>query len=37
MISKMINERNLPELLSKEEMIDILQREEYGYLPPKPE
>ena len=25
--------RNLPSLLSKEEMVDILQREEYGYLP----
>lgn len=28
-----ILKRNLPKLLSREEMIEILQREEYGYLP----
>lgn len=28
---------NLPKLKSKDEMLDILQREEYGYLPPRPD
>ena len=36
MLSKELITRNLPPLLSREEMIDILQREEYGYLPPLP-
>lgn len=34
---KRLEELDLPELLSKEEMLDILQREEYGYIPKKPE
>ena len=36
----MINElqkRNLPQLKTKEEMLDILFKEEYGFLPPKPD
>lgn len=37
MLHAMINDRNLPELKSREEMLEILLREEYGYLPPKPE
>ncbi len=37
MLQKMIEERNLSPFLSKAEMLDILQAEEYGYLPPKPE
>ncbi len=33
----MSDNRNIPPFKSKEEMLDILQREEYGYLPPKPD
>ena len=33
----MFDNRNLPALKSREEMLEILQREEYGYLPPKPD
>jgi len=33
----LLKERNLPPFLSGEEMLEILQREEYGYMPPKPE
>ena len=33
----MFEDRNLPELKSRAEMLEILQREEYGYLPPKPD
>ena len=33
----MLNERKLPALKSREEMLEILQREEYGYLPAPPE
>jgi len=29
----LLNERNLPKLLTREEMVDIMQREVYGYLP----
>ena len=32
----MIKERNLPMLRTREEMIDILMREEYGYVPDLP-
>ncbi len=32
-VSEMIKERNLPDLLSREEMIDILVKEEYGTMP----
>ena len=34
---KRLEELSLPELISKEEMLDILQREEYGYVPKKTE
>lgn len=37
MLSKMLRDRNLPELQSREQMLDILQSEVYGYIPPKPE
>ncbi len=37
MLEKLIEERNLAPFLPRDEMLDILQREEYGYLPPKPE
>lgn len=35
-LAEKINERKLPELRSKEEMLDLLLREEYGYIPPVP-
>ena len=37
MISKIIEELKLPPLKSREEMLDIILKEEYGYIPPKPE
>lgn len=33
----LITERKFPSLLSREEMLEILQREEYGCMPPAPE
>ena len=36
-MKKLINERQLPSLLSREEMLGILQREEYGYMPLSPD
>lgn len=33
----LISERGLPPLLTREEMLDILQREEYGFMPERPE
>lgn len=33
----LIEERKLPALLSREEMLEIIQKEEYGYFPPPPE
>lgn len=36
-IKDILKERNLPQFKSREEMLDILMREEYGYIPPKPE
>ena len=33
MLKRELTNRNLPPLKSREEMIEILQREEYGYLP----
>ena len=35
-IQKMLEERALPPLLEREEMLRILQEEEYGFLPPPP-
>lgn len=37
MLSALLTARALPPLLSRDEMLDILQREEYGYLPAPPE
>ena len=37
MIEKLLAERKLPEFKSREEMLEILQHEEYGYMPQKPE
>ena len=37
MIKSMLEARNLPALMSREAMLDLLQREEYGYLPPPPD
>lgn len=37
MLEKLLKERGLPAFKSREEMADILQREEYGYLPPRPQ
>ena len=37
MFKEILEQRNLPELLSREEMLEIMQREVYGYLPDKPE
>ena len=36
-MKNLINERKLPALPSKEEIYEILQREEYGFMPPPPE
>ena len=33
MLKQDLKNRNLPKLLSREEMVEIIQREEYGYLP----
>ena len=32
-----LKKRNVPQLKSRAEMLEILQREEYGYLPKAPE
>lgn len=37
MLDVLLKERNIPGLLPREQMLDILQKEVYGYLPPKPE
>ena len=37
MLNKMISERNLPPLLSRKEMLLILQKEVYGKKPSPPE
>ncbi len=37
MLNTMLKERNLPVFKAREEMLDILMKEEYGYLPPNPE
>ena len=36
-LENILKERNLPPLKSKDEMLEILLKEEYGYMPPKPE
>ena len=37
LFSELMQQHKLPELLPRAQMLDILFREEYGYLPPKPE
>ncbi|MBE7052908.1 MAG: hypothetical protein E7391_01355 [Ruminococcaceae bacterium] len=37
MLSKILAEKNLPPLKTRDEMINILQKEVYGYLPEKPD
>ena len=37
MIREILEERKLPALKSREEMLELLQRYEYGFIPPKPE
>lgn len=37
LLSDALRERNLPALTDRDTMLDILQREIYGYLPPKPD
>ncbi len=36
-LKRLLESQNLAPFLSREEMLDILQREEYGYLPPYPD
>ena len=37
MLTRLLNQRSLPELKSREEMLQILQEQVYGFLPPAPE
>lgn len=37
MLKEVLQERNVPHLRSREEMLEIMQKEVYGYLPPKPD
>lgn len=37
MLKEILEERNVPALLSREEMLEIMQKEVYGYLPQKPD
>lgn len=37
MIENILSERKLPKLKPREEMLEILQNEEYGIIPPKPD
>lgn len=37
LLSEVLRERNLPPLTDRETMLEILQREIYGFLPPKPD
>lgn len=37
MIKELLSKRSIPKLQTKEEMLEILQREEYGYIPKRPE
>lgn len=37
MLKELLNKRNLPELTDRKTMLDILCKEEYGYLPPPPD
>lgn len=37
MLNEILKKRNIPPLKNREEMLQILQQEIYGYIPPKPE
>lgn len=37
MLEQLLQQKELPPLRTRAEMLDILQREEYGYLPPLPD
>ena len=37
MLTELLQERTIPPLLPKEKSPEILQREEYGFLPEKPD
>ena len=37
MIKELLEKRNVPSLKTREEMLEILQREEYGFMPKKPD
>ena len=37
MLNYLLNARSLPPFMEREKMLEILLREEYGYLPPKPD
>lgn len=37
MLKEILKQRGVPELKSREEMLDILQTEEYGFIPKKPD
>ncbi len=37
MINEILTKRGIPSLKSRDEMLDILQREEYGFMPPLPD
>ena len=37
MLKEMLSARKIPEFKSREEMLNIMQKEVYGYLPEKPE
>ena len=36
MLTELLQERKIPPVLPKEQALDVLQREEYGFLPEKP-
>ena len=37
LISEILKDRNIPTLQSRKKMLDIIQNEVYGFIPPKPE
>ena len=37
MLKEMLKERNVPELLTREEMLNVIQTDLFGFMPPKPE
>ena len=37
MLKEKLKKRNVPELKSREEMLELVYTDLYGYMPPKPE